>query len=296
MKRKILVFGIVLCMLMGLAVVPVGAEAENEADSNLSLNFAIIDAIGWSMGTNADGDPVHQLKVILNGQKTTLNFEDKFAKTTNPNYFAPTRGTGFFYTTDTDGLVNEIKFVTDCELTKELDYYGNTLTLSENSVLDIGENLYFRNGYVDASNGYIKTGDRKITGSNIYFTDEGKIRVDDGENAKIMRDNGNETTDQGFVFGISNPSGIIKVVLDATGEAGGTDYTGKTVEKEFDFTGLEIYGLTNFGFAINNIPKPIELTVKDVCDVILESGVFYGLAKLSVEHQEDFKDSKFKQI
>ena len=294
MKRKILVFGIVLCMLMGIAAVPVGAETENEADSNLSLNFAIMDSDRWTTGLDADGDEVNQLKVILNGQKTTLNFEYKFAATTSPNYFAPVRGTCFFYTVDADGLVNDVKYFPEVELTKEIDYYGNTLSLSESDVLDVGENLYFRNGYVDASNGYIKTGDRKITGSNIYFTDEGKIRVGDGENAKIMRDNGNETTDQGFVFGISNPSGIIKVVLDATGEAGGTDYTGKTVEKEFDFTGLEIYGLTNFGFAINNIPKPIELTVKNVCDVILESGVFYGLAKLSVEHQEDFKDSKFK--
>ncbi|MBR4720397.1 MAG: leucine-rich repeat domain-containing protein [Clostridia bacterium] len=149
------------------------------------------------------------------------------------------------------------------QLTNVQDNSGNTLTLLENAVLDIGENLYFRNGYVDASKGYIKTGDRKITGSNIHFTNEGKIRLDDGENAKIVRDNGDGTTDQGFVFGKYNPSGIVKVTLDATGEAGGVDYTGKTVEHEFDFTSSEMYGLINFGFAINNIPKPIKFYVHE---------------------------------
>ena len=143
------------------------------------------------------------------------------------------------------------------------DYDGNKLTILENGILDIGEELYFRSGYVDASKGYIKTGDRKITGSNIYFTSEGKIRLDDGYNAKIERDNGDGTTNQGFIFGKYNPSGIIKVILDVTGEAGGVDYTGKTIEKDFDFTCSEIYGLANFGFEIANIPKPIEFYVHE---------------------------------
>ena len=163
---------------------------------------------------------------------------------------------------DNDVLKNATMHYNKEILSHVQDYEGNKLTIPENGVLDIGENLYFRNGYVDASNGYIKTGDRKITGSNIYFTSEGKIRLDDGENAKIVRDNGNGTTDQGFVFGKYNPSGVIIVTLDAAGTANDTDYTGKTIQKEFNFTGSEIYGLTNFGFAINRIPKPIEFTVR----------------------------------
>ena len=133
------------------------------------------------------------------------------------------------------------------------------IKVEKDATLDMSE---ISDSYVDASEGAVVVDERTITGSNIYVTSEGKIRLDDGEHAKISSDNGDGTTNQGFVFGVSNPVGIIEVILEVTGIANEIDYTGKTVTKEFDFTGSEIYGLTNFGFAINNIPKPLEFEVK----------------------------------
>lgn len=130
------------------------------------------------------------------------------------------------------------------------------VVLEENT--DIEE---VKDSYVNATAKAITVDDRTITGGNVFITSGGQIRVDDGENAKVTRDNGDETTSQGFIFGAANPSGIITVVFEFEGTAKGTDYTGKTVTKQFDFTGSEI-SLANFGYAIVNIPKPLVVTVK----------------------------------
>ena len=130
------------------------------------------------------------------------------------------------------------------------------VVLEENT--DIEE---VKDSYVNATAKAITVDDRTITGSNVFVTSAGQIRVDAGENAKVARDNGDETTSQGFIFGVANPSGVINVVFEFEGTAKGTDYTGKTVTRAFDFTGSEI-SLANFGYAIVNIPKPLVVTVK----------------------------------
>ena len=150
------------------------------------------------------------------------------------------------------------------KLTNIHDNNGKMLTLPQGAILNIGENLNFRNGYVNAENGYVKAGDKKITGDNIYFTNEGKIRMGDGDSAKVERDNGNGTTDQGFVFGILNPTGNIRIILEVTGETSGTDYTGRTITKDFDFSDSAIAGLVNIGFTVNKIPKPLSLEIKNI--------------------------------
>ena len=86
-------------------------------DYNKYSRFAVIDADGWSKGSDADGDPVDQLKVLLNGEKTTLDFEPKFADSGNGAYFAPVRGTAFFYTKDSDGLVDAYKPISIANIT-----------------------------------------------------------------------------------------------------------------------------------------------------------------------------------
>ena len=140
-----------------------------------------------------------------------------------------------------------------------------TIALPNEAVLDIGENLNFRNGYVNTGNsGYIKAGDKKITGSNIHFTESGKMKLDAGETAKIERDNGDGTTDQGFLAGVYNPTGIIRMTLSVNGVANGTDYTGRTISRDFDFTASEISGLANFGFEVKKVPKPLWLVVKSI--------------------------------
>ena len=78
--------------------------------------FAVMDTAQWSAGQDADGDTVDQLKVLVNGQKTTLNFEKKFANSADPNYFVPVRGTAFFYTVDSDGLVDGVKPITMAQI------------------------------------------------------------------------------------------------------------------------------------------------------------------------------------
>ena len=79
---------------------------------NSKSRFAVIDADSWSAGLDADGDTVDQLKVLVNGQKTTLNFEYGFANPSNYAYFTPVRGTAFFYTVDSDGLVDSVNLIT----------------------------------------------------------------------------------------------------------------------------------------------------------------------------------------
>ena len=147
------------------------------------------------------------------------------------------------------------------ELSELTDYNGANVTLLNGGVLDTGEDLNFRNGYVDATNGYVKAGDKKITGSNIYFNNEGKIRLDSGDTAKVEKDNGDGTTDQGFIVGVFNPKNVITMILEVYGTL---TYADRTITKEFDFTNSEISGLANFGFTVKNIPKPLYLTIKSV--------------------------------
>jgi len=144
------------------------------------------------------------------------------------------------------------------------NYNGSTISLSDDEILVTGENLNFRNGYVNTGNGYVKAGDKKITGSNIHFTESGKMKLDAGETAKIEKDNGDGTTNQGFIAGVYNPTGIIKMTLSVSGTANGTDYTGRTISKDFDFMAYELGGLVNFGFEVKRVPKPLELSVKSV--------------------------------
>lgn len=80
-----------------------------------SSRFAVIDTAQWSQGPDADGDTVDQLKVLVNGQKTTLNFQKKFAPG-GTSTFTPVRGTAIFYTVDSDGLVDYVKRITDTNI------------------------------------------------------------------------------------------------------------------------------------------------------------------------------------
>ena len=149
-------------------------------------------------------------------------------------------------------------------LTEPMNNSGGTKTILDGGIFDIGEELYYRNGYVNASEGYIKSGDKKITGSNIHFTDSGKIRLDAGDTAKIEEDNGNGTTTQGFIAGLTNPNDNVNITVVADGTVDEADCTGKTITEEFDFSGYEIGGLVNFGFAITNIPNTVSLAIQSV--------------------------------
>jgi len=70
-----------------------------------------------------------------------------------------------------------------------------------------------KDSYVNATSKAITVDNRTITGSNVFVTSEGQIRVDAGENAKVARDNGDGTTSQGFVFGYNNPTGKQTVIF-----------------------------------------------------------------------------------
>lgn len=76
--------------------------------------FAVLDTNAWSSGLDADGDTVDQLKVIVNGEKTTLNVDPtyKASLTISSNY----RGRAFFYHTNTDGLVDEVRWITPAQI------------------------------------------------------------------------------------------------------------------------------------------------------------------------------------
>lgn len=167
--------------------------------------------------------------------------------------------------TNTNLLNAKIYYIYDLyEFESPQDNNGETVTLPLTAVLDTGENLNFRNGYVNTGNGYVRAGYKKITGDNVYFNDEGKIRMQDGDNAKVEKDNGDGTTDQGFIVGVFDPTGIIRMILEVSGEVNEVDYTGRTITKDFDFTGSEIYGLVNFGFEVKRLPKPLELTIQRI--------------------------------
>ena len=72
-----------------------------------SSRFAVSDTNAWTTGLDSDGDEVDQIKVLVNGEKATLNVAKALVSSA-----VPTRGTAFFYTTDTDGLVDSIRKVT----------------------------------------------------------------------------------------------------------------------------------------------------------------------------------------
>lgn len=70
-------------------------------DYGANSRFAVVNAASFSTGIDEDGDNVDQLKVLLNGEKTTLNFTAA-AKTA---FGATNFGDVFFYVLDSDGLV-----------------------------------------------------------------------------------------------------------------------------------------------------------------------------------------------
>jgi hypothetical protein len=80
---------------------------------NENSRFAVVDATMWSTGFDADGDTVDQLKVLMNGEKTTLNFATVGKNMFDAAFSAANgqfdRGHAFFYTVDSDGLVDDIK-------------------------------------------------------------------------------------------------------------------------------------------------------------------------------------------
>ena len=143
------------------------------------------------------------------------------------------------------------------------DADGDTVEIPAGKVLDLGDGLNFTNGYVNTADSYIQAGDKKITGSNIYFGNDGKIRLADGETAKSEIENEDgETTTQGFLFGKQNPTGIVTLTFEVSGEYNDEDYTGRTFEKQFDFSDFEIGGLANFSFTVLNVPKPLSISVQ----------------------------------
>ena len=141
---------------------------------------------------------------------------------------------------------------------------GETVTLDTGDVLDVSENLNFRSGTVDATNGSIKAGEKTITGGVVGFTESGKITLGAGNTAKIAVDNGDGTTSQGFMTGENAPSGKKTWTFRILGSVPGdpTDYDGNTFTVDIDFTNSEITGLANYGVSIFNIPKPLELRLE----------------------------------
>ena len=71
-------------------------------DFGANSRFAVVNAGSFSTGIDADGDSVDQLKVLVNGEKTTLDF----APGAKLAFGAVNYGDAFFYTVDTDGLVD----------------------------------------------------------------------------------------------------------------------------------------------------------------------------------------------
>lgn len=137
---------------------------------------------------------------------------------------------------------------------------STALELSDDEVLDIGAGLNFKNSSVDVTNGSIVAGEKTITGTVIDFTSQGKMHLAANRNAKVEVDNGDDTTSQGFMVGMTGPNKIVKMTLDIDG---GT-YDGHHITRDFDFRGYEIGGLVNFGFTVNNIPSGVNLTLNSV--------------------------------
>ena len=152
----------------------------------------------------------------------------------------------------------------EINLTEPVENNGETITLPAGTVLDTGDELNFRNGYVNATNGYIKTGDRIIKGSSIYLNNEGKMRLQDGNNATVERDNGDGTYDKGFMVGMVNPGSMVNMNLFASGNAYGKDLTDEPIVVTIDFTSLEIAGLANFGYTVLNVPDTVTVVLHSV--------------------------------
>lgn len=70
-------------------------------DYGANSRFAVVNAAGFTTGMDEDGDNVDQLKVLLNGEKTTLNF----TPAAKAAFGAVNYGDAFFYVLDSDGLV-----------------------------------------------------------------------------------------------------------------------------------------------------------------------------------------------
>ena len=82
-------------------------------DFGANSRFAVVNAGSFSSGIDADGDSVDQLKVLVNGEKTTLDF----APSAKSAFGAVNYGDAFFYTVDSDGLVNVTKKITKANIT-----------------------------------------------------------------------------------------------------------------------------------------------------------------------------------
>lgn len=143
-------------------------------DYGANSRFAVVNAAGFSTGVDEDGDNVEQLKVLVNGEKTTLNFtaaaKAAYLATSPVNY-----GDAFFYVLDSDGLVKSISKITRAAIaapgaiglgvlgTAGADYdgtkWGNTLTGNEDIKL-------VRGILVGASTNAVRIIDTPAAGAN----------------------------------------------------------------------------------------------------------------------------------
>ena len=105
-----------------------------------SSRFAVADAINWSEGTDADGEAVKQLKVVVNGEKKALNLADKVsingAAAAAITVDSPTghgRGAAFFYDTDSDGLVSLIDWIDVADIKAAGDFAVTTTGTAPNT-------------------------------------------------------------------------------------------------------------------------------------------------------------------
>ncbi|MBR4720594.1 MAG: dockerin type I repeat-containing protein [Clostridia bacterium] len=89
---------------------------------NSRSRFAVLDTNDWSQGLDEDGDTVDQLKVVIDGKKTTLDVATSY-KSSNPT-LGGSRGDAFFYTVDDDGLVDSIRWIPKATIR------GGTVTLA----------------------------------------------------------------------------------------------------------------------------------------------------------------------
>ncbi len=102
MKKNVLSFLVVFSILLSMAVIPASAGPSNEYDYNENSRFAVVNASAFTKGIDEYGDVVDQLKVLLNGEKTELNF----TPAAKMMFGAVNYGDVFFYTVDDDGLVD----------------------------------------------------------------------------------------------------------------------------------------------------------------------------------------------
>ncbi|MBQ7751508.1 MAG: S-layer homology domain-containing protein [Clostridia bacterium] len=158
-------------------------------DYSANSRFAVIDADGWSKGSDADGDPVDQLKVLLNGEKTTLDFEPKFADSGNGAYITPVRGTAFFYTKDSDGLVDAYKPITIANITSTgtiglagLFGAGNYDNTKWGSTIGSNDDILLVKGLV------VKTGTNSVSLLANTVTGEGPLDIDAFETYSLADD------------------------------------------------------------------------------------------------------------